>query len=412
MASPALSEHARASSPPARDRFVREAKHRESLGFETALKIEAAIAQADLPVGTSIGTRRELARRYGVGRPAILAALRIVEFRGLAKMKPGPGGGVIVARPVMELVAGPAGCHLMMSGAFSIEHVRDARAVLIAVAAALAAADHSASLPRLQAWMEAHPLGRERQGRQDCHALAFPCAVADASGNVAATLFSVIAYTAVANVVGPDNPWVVTHELAVWSREVELQILDAIRIRDVDGAVRAACNYVRRLDVAGSPKYGPRPPEDTGSVVARTRAGQVARSIIFSLGTQRDVGLAPNTGPPNAAAPNVALGTIESLCFREGVCRATAVQALRMLDASGVIAVKMGRSQGYFQKPMSPAAIASHILAFLRSSQGSGLAAREFAAVYGRYRASVSGEGAPNPLLSFIDDVLDGIISG
>jgi hypothetical protein len=81
-----------------------------------------------------------------------------------------------------------------------------------------------------------------------------------------------------------------------------------------------------------------------------------------------------------------------------------------MLEASGVISVKAGRNQGYFQKPIPPEAIVGQILAFLRSRPGSDLAAREFAAAYGRHRASVGGEGAPNPLLSIIDHVLEDLI--
>jgi DNA-binding FadR family transcriptional regulator len=368
------------------------------LGLDTALKIEAAIALADLPPGAVIGTCQELSQRYDVGRRAIREAVRIVELRGLGRMRPGPGGGLIVASPVLEVVASTAGRHLMLSGALTSEDVRDARAVLAATAAELAAAAPASSIAQLGAWIDAHPLSRERYGKQECHSMSFPCALAAASGNLAAILFSKIAAPAVANMAGPDNPWIVTRDLAIWSRDTELQILHAIRCGDAQTAIRSASDYVRRLDAAGSPKYGPRPLQENDSVIARTRAGQVARSIIFSLAAQREKG----------ETPYGVLGTIDALCAREGVCRSTAVQALRMLEISGVITVKVGRNQGYFLKPITPQNIADQMLAYLRSRPGSDKAIQRFGVSYRENRASIDLTGrGPNTLLLLIEHVLN-----
>jgi GntR family transcriptional repressor for pyruvate dehydrogenase complex len=55
------------------------------------------IAARKLPPGSKLPPEADLVERYGVSRPSIREALRILEGNGLITMKPGPGGGPVVS---------------------------------------------------------------------------------------------------------------------------------------------------------------------------------------------------------------------------------------------------------------------------------------------------------------------------
>lgn len=60
--------------------------------------IEERITTAELRPGTRLGTKRELQDEYGVATTTVNEAIRVLENRGLVQAKPGPGGGVFVAK--------------------------------------------------------------------------------------------------------------------------------------------------------------------------------------------------------------------------------------------------------------------------------------------------------------------------
>lgn len=60
--------------------------------------LEEEITTAQLDAGTRLGTKRQLQVRYGVASTTVNEAIRVLENRGLVQSKPGPGGGVFVAK--------------------------------------------------------------------------------------------------------------------------------------------------------------------------------------------------------------------------------------------------------------------------------------------------------------------------
>jgi DNA-binding FadR family transcriptional regulator len=74
-------------------------------GAPRAEKVSAAIARAivediverDLPPGTMLPAESIMLDRYRVGRASLREGLRILEIEGLISIKPGPGGGPVVA---------------------------------------------------------------------------------------------------------------------------------------------------------------------------------------------------------------------------------------------------------------------------------------------------------------------------
>ena len=63
------------------------------------------IIDADLRPGSTLGTEAELLEIFGVSRPTLREGLRILESQGLLKLRPGPKGGILVARPSIDVLA-------------------------------------------------------------------------------------------------------------------------------------------------------------------------------------------------------------------------------------------------------------------------------------------------------------------
>jgi DNA-binding FadR family transcriptional regulator len=121
---------------------------RGTLGAQIAGQIERDIRREGWREGYLIGSEAELIARFGVGVAAIREATRILEARGLARVRRGPGGGLFVTAPERALVTDAARRHL--------EHVGVERDELFAVWLAL----EQLAITTLAARVE--PAGAER----------------------------------------------------------------------------------------------------------------------------------------------------------------------------------------------------------------------------------------------------------
>jgi len=63
------------------------------------------IIESDLRPGSSIGTEAELLELFRVSRPTLRESLRILESQGLLTLRPGPKGGILVAKPSIDVLA-------------------------------------------------------------------------------------------------------------------------------------------------------------------------------------------------------------------------------------------------------------------------------------------------------------------
>jgi DNA-binding FadR family transcriptional regulator len=62
-------------------------------------QIRADIIALGWPVGKVLGSEAELLEKYGVSRSVFRQAVRLLEHHQIARMRPGPGSGLIVAEP-------------------------------------------------------------------------------------------------------------------------------------------------------------------------------------------------------------------------------------------------------------------------------------------------------------------------
>ncbi|SRR5579884_1505398 len=80
------------SLPPAR------ALRQITLVERLASQLRAMILDRNLPPGSRLGTKTELARQYGVSTGTVHAAIRLLEAQGLVQGRPGVRGGVFVSQ--------------------------------------------------------------------------------------------------------------------------------------------------------------------------------------------------------------------------------------------------------------------------------------------------------------------------
>jgi DNA-binding FadR family transcriptional regulator len=123
-------------------------------------RLRQRIVDGDLADGDELPREAEMLVQFGVSRPSLREALRILETEGLIRIRRGKIGGAVVRRPTPETAAYHFGLALQ-SYAVTLEDLAAARAVLEPACAALAAAQPDrteivAELTRLVAESESH----------------------------------------------------------------------------------------------------------------------------------------------------------------------------------------------------------------------------------------------------------------
>ncbi len=106
---------------------------------QIADELRALIVSGELSEGDSLGREPELVERFGVSRPSLREALRILEAEGLITVLRGAGGGVVVHEPDESMMARTAAMVLASRG-IALEDVYAARTLLEPLAAGALAA--------------------------------------------------------------------------------------------------------------------------------------------------------------------------------------------------------------------------------------------------------------------------------
>jgi DNA-binding FadR family transcriptional regulator len=122
--------------------FRKRARPTGKLAEVVAAKIEREIIELGWPVGHLIGSEADLIRRFAVSRAVIREAIRLLEADMMARMKPGPNGGLLVIAPDTESVAHTMALFLTYRRV-SVRQLLDMRSQVEGHAAALAATNGS-----------------------------------------------------------------------------------------------------------------------------------------------------------------------------------------------------------------------------------------------------------------------------
>lgn len=164
------------------------------LGEVLAEEIENEIIAAGWPVGTVLGSESDLLERYGVSRAVFREAMRIVDHHGVAEMRRGPGGGLVVVEPSLDAAVRTVLLNLEYLG-IEPDQINDARLAieLSCVRSAIdnLDADGEAKIEAfLDGEVDAIMAGRDGDRSHDDFATNdFHLLIADLSGNPAMAMF-------------------------------------------------------------------------------------------------------------------------------------------------------------------------------------------------------------------------------
>jgi DNA-binding FadR family transcriptional regulator len=152
-----------------------------------AREIEREIKAARWPVGKNLGSAADLEQRFGVSKPTMREAVRILENRSLAAMRRGPGGGLIVAAPSETLAAEGAALYLEYRRV-SLEHLSTMRRSLELTGIELAVANlDEDGISRLRAVIDEEIYNPSEDS--EISTTGFHLVLAELSGNPALSLF-------------------------------------------------------------------------------------------------------------------------------------------------------------------------------------------------------------------------------
>src|SRR5262249_29752956 len=88
-----------------RHRSAPRSRYSQKRAELVAREIELEILERGWCVGESLGSEPELLARFGVSRSVFREAVRLLEHDDVARMRQGPGGGLVVTEPDAGTVA-------------------------------------------------------------------------------------------------------------------------------------------------------------------------------------------------------------------------------------------------------------------------------------------------------------------
>lgn len=88
---------------------------------EVIVQVQDAIASGRFQPGDRLPSERELCQMFGIGRPALREALRVLEVLGVLDIRPGKGGGIFVAAQNGEGVGAALASLIRLAGATAAE---------------------------------------------------------------------------------------------------------------------------------------------------------------------------------------------------------------------------------------------------------------------------------------------------
>lgn len=356
-----------------------------------AQRIERDLCGRSWPVGTSCGSQDELRKRYRAGDDSLREAIRILEFNGVARMRSGPGGGLVVDRPPLSLVIASIVGFIRIrrraeKNGTTLRDVQAARTSLAAVAVELACDRVADEKTRggFVAWLQAEL----PQLKSADPMIALAEALADPCFYMAACCLHSLgrAIAVEEKVTAPAQP--------EEKRAVSRQLVGAILSGDRVSAVQAL-TLSFPIDWLGEPSPVPDPFLSYDSPLNRSRVGQLVRRIAGDV----------NSG---ALGEYSYVGSEAALSERYDVARATIRQALRVLEDARIVTARRGRKNGWFACAPTTELPFRHIGNYLTSFGVTPEHARHIASIWRRAADGV----APHPVLDLLLDGIEAFADG
>lgn len=302
---------------------------REANGTMASSVADAIIADVvarGWPEGEVLGSEPDLLDRYGVSRAVFREAVRLVEHKEVARMRRGPGGGLVVTVPTVDSVMDAVAVYLFHVGA-SVDEVFETRLVLEELVTDLA----PARLAEADVDVLRELMIRERAGEvhdyRELHAL-----LARLTRNPALEFFVDLLNRV--SVMFLDDPSLLDRDTISASAHAHTAIGEAVLAGD-DGLARHRMRKHLRAEA------------DYLTSLARTRIG-LPRATSDEKRGQR-VAFAMLQEIADAGWPvGTLLGSERTLMDRYGVSRAVLREAVRVLEHHQVARMRRGPGGGLF----------------------------------------------------------------
>lgn len=334
-----------------------------TLASVIARRLEDEIVERDWPVGEVLGSESDLLSRFGVSRAVFREAVRVVEHTGAARMRRGPGGGLVVTAPNRSGVVAAMSVWFSYVGV-TIDEMMEARLVLLEGACQLGAArtDRAELVAEALRWIE---LLEDRHDVDTESVAGVEAAIAGLAGNPALTLFvEAVADLGIRRIRSGRARLVQTprNETGIRLERYGL-VVEAVRSGDGEGATRMIRDLVdaQRARITELPRPrrpvghpGPAPLES--SAPAAANPGKMAEAVAVLLRDHIEA-----AGWPVGEV----LGSETDLIERFAVSRAILREAIRILEHLGAVKTKRGPRGGILVCAPDSAAIVRSARMFL-----------------------------------------------
>jgi DNA-binding FadR family transcriptional regulator len=239
--------------PPGRARnrrgWNREAPHGK-LAEVLATAIRDDIATSGRQIGEVFGTEVALLERYRVSRSVLREAVRLLEYHAVAKMRRGPGGGLVVAEPQAQASIETIALYLQ----YRKPRGEDLRLVRDAIEIDnVAKVVNRRDAPEVRAFLDAHRLIIEEAGndlrKAGMEEFLFHTGLAQLAGNAVLDLFLRILVELFRRHWASTDPPIPSHRDLIDVQRAHLRIIEAIAEGD-DSLARYRMR--RHLDATAS----------------------------------------------------------------------------------------------------------------------------------------------------------------
>ncbi|MBM7369253.1 FadR/GntR family transcriptional regulator [Gordonia hydrophobica] len=214
-----------------------------------AAELRRQFIRGEIPEGTMLPPESELMAQFGVSRPTLREAFRVLESESLIEIRRGVHGGARVSRPDRETLARYAGLILEYEGV-SLKDVYEARAALeTPMVADLARRRPKKAIAELE-----EIVAREAQAAQGRDAIDistdFHAAIARLTGNVSMQMMSEMLHHIIEKANRTMQPTAGVPAASALRRasKTHTMVLDLIKKGDVDGASALWNKHLRKAE--------------------------------------------------------------------------------------------------------------------------------------------------------------------
>lgn len=311
-----------------------------------ARRIEDDIAALKVPPGGALGSLRDLAERYSVGRAVTREAIGILERRGLGSLRPGPAGGFIVKKPQVDSIGEELADYFRAMG-ITLPQLLDAREAVDLMIARLAAEARPSSMAigRLELSAQTNGLSGHLALRSELARLTRQPAIMPL-----VKCLDILTQDFAAD-EGSSDEAVARMPLAT------APLRRALAHGDPDRAAVEAARFHAELTQFLRPQDAA--PETPIVEISRTDERTLASLVARKLATE--IVRSGTTGQR--------LGSEWDLCERFSVSRLTLRQAIRLLQDSGLVECRRGRGNGLVVRNRRGTGTIRLVLAYLIGQQ-------------------------------------------